>query len=203
MRPRWRTTSSNPSASGVSTSASNPARDGARLVVPVTERDHIRGRMDAPIVLVEYGDYECPVCGRAYWAVKRLQKTIGDDLAFVFRNFPITEVHPRAQSVAEALEAAAVQGCFWEMHDWFYEHQHELEGLDLEQHARTLGLDLGRWKRDVARRAYADAVRSDIEGGRASGVHGTPTFFVNGVRHDGPRDFDGLLAAVNDAAAGA
>jgi len=172
----------------------------AELVVPVTERDHIRGSLAAPILLVEYGDYECPHCGRAYWVVKRLQEALGDQLAFVFRNFPVPELHPRAQSVAEALEAAAAQGSFWEMHDWFYEHQHELEGLDLEQHARLLNLDMARWKRDVSTRAHADVIRDDVAGGRESGVTGTPTFFVNGARHDRGYDFDSLLAALRTRA---
>ena len=169
------------------------------LSKPVTERDHFKGSLEAPVLLVEYADYECPHCGRAYWVLKQLRDELGDHVAFVFRNFPVTEVHPRALSVAEALEAASAQGFFWEMHDWFYEHQHELEGLDLERHARMLGLDMERWHRDTLRGAYRDRVREDIESGRESGVVGTPTFFINEVLHEGSYEHDALLSAIQEA----
>jgi protein-disulfide isomerase len=170
-----------------------------KLSKPVTERDHIRGSLEAPVQLVEYADYECPHCGRAYWVIKQLRDELGDRLAVVFRNFPVTEVHPRAQSVAEALEAASAQGFFWEMHDWFYEHQHELEGLDLERHARVLGLDMERWHRDTLRGAYRDRVREDMESGRESGILGTPTFFINEVLHEGSYEHDALVSAIQEA----
>ena len=169
------------------------------LSAPVDDGDHVRGSREAPVVLVEYGDYECPYCGRAYWVVKRLLADLGDSLAFVFRNFPVIDVHPRADSVAEALEAAAAQGRFWEMHDWFYEHQHELEGLDLERHARAMGLDVDRWLRDVRERTQRERVRRDLETGRDSGVIGTPTFFINGRRYDGPLDFAAMQGAIRTA----
>jgi protein-disulfide isomerase len=171
----------------------------AELAAPATERDHVRGSLEAPVLLLEYGDYECPHCGRAYWVVKQLLQELGDRLAFVFRNFPLTELHPRAERVAEALEAAAAQGYFWEMHDWFYEHQHELEGLDLERHARALGLDMKRWKTDLRERTHSDRVHRDIETGRSSGVTGTPTFFINGRLHEGRYDFGSMRAAIEDA----
>lgn len=166
------------------------------LSVPVTERDHVRGSPQAPVLIVEYGDYECPHCGRAYWVVKRVLDELGDQVGFVFRNFPLSEVHPRAESVAEALEAASGQGRFWEMHDWFYEHQHQLEGLDLEEHAESIGLDVALWKKELRERAYRDRVREDLETGRDSGVTGTPTFFINGIRYEGEHDFESLLAAI-------
>ncbi len=169
----------------------------ARLSAAVTERDHVRGRLDAPVVIVEYGDYECPDCGRAYWMIKRLLEEFGDKVAFVFRNFPIVESHPRAESVAEALEAASGQGYFWEMHDWFYEHQHQLEGLDLEEHAGTLGMDVELWKKHLRERSYRDRVREDVKTGRDSGVTGTPTLFINGARHDGAYEFGSLFDAVS------
>ena len=169
------------------------------LVAPVTERDHVRGALEAPVVLVEYGDYECFHCGRAYWVIKRLREELGDELAFVFRNFPVPELHPRAESVARALEAASPQDHFWDMHDWFYEHQHELEGLDLEQHAQAIGLDVGRWKRDLQDPEYRERVREDVETGRGSGVTGTPTFFINGVQYPGSYDFESMLAAIRRA----
>ena len=171
------------------------------LSAPVTERDHVRGSLDAPVVLVEYGDYECPYCGRAYWVINELLGQLGDQLAFVFRNFPVTEIHPRAEAVAEALEAAGGQGRFWEMHDWFYEHQHQLEGLDLEDHATAIGLDLDLWKQEVRERAYRDRVNEDLETGRQSGVSGTPTFFMNGVRHTGDYEVGSMLAAIQEQAA--
>ena len=173
----------------------------AELSAPVTERDHVRGSLDAPVVLVEYGDYECPYCGRAYWVIKELLDQLGDQLAFVFRNFPVTETHPRAEAVAEALEAAGRQGRFWEMHDWFYEHQHQLEGLDLEDRATAIGLDLDLWKKEVRERAYRDRVNEDLETGRQSGVSGTPTFFINGVRYTGDYEVGSMLAAIQEQAA--
>lgn len=169
------------------------------LSTPVTERDHVRGSLDAPVVIVEYGDYECSHCGRAYWVVKDLLQELGEDVAFVFRNFPITETRPRARTVAEALEAAGSQGRFWEMHDWFYEHQHELEGTDLEQHADVLGLDVERWRNDLRERSHRDRVYEDLETGRASGVTSTPTFFINGIRYGGAFTFEEMLAAVRAA----
>jgi protein-disulfide isomerase len=166
------------------------------LFAPVTERDHVRGSLDAPVVIVEYGDYECPYCGRAYWVIKELLEQLGGQIAFVFRNFPVTETHPRANAVAEALEAAGGQGRFWEMHDWFYEHQHQLEGLDLERHAGIIGLDVEQWRKELRERAYRDRVHEDLETGRESGVTGTPTLFMNGVRYQGDYDFQSMVAAI-------
>ena len=166
------------------------------LSSPVTERDHIRGSIQAPVLIVEYGDYECPHCGRAYWHLKQLHEEIGDRMAHVFRNFPQREVHPRAEAAADALEAAAAQGRFWDMHDWFYEHQHQLEGTDLEKHARVVGLDVRRWKRDFRDRRYHHRVVEDIDTGKRSGVTGTPTLFINGRLHTGGYDLSSLMAAL-------
>jgi formate-nitrite transporter family protein len=175
------------------------ATDSGELSAPVTARDHVRGPLDAAIQLVEYGDYECPHCGRAYWVIRQLQEKLGNRLAFVFRNFPLTEVHPRADSVARALEAAGAQGYFWEMHDRFYEHQHELEGLDLTGHAERVGLDIAQWKRDMKDARFRDRVREDVATGLSSGVTGTPTFFINGTRYEGPHDFDSMVMAIESA----
>jgi protein-disulfide isomerase len=171
------------------------------LSAPVTERDHVRGSPDAPVVLVEYGDYECPYCARAYWVIKELLERLGDQISFVFRNFPITETHPRAEAVAEALEAAGGQGRFWEMHDWFYEHQHQLEGLDLEHHAGIIGLDVELWRKELRERAHLDRVHEDLETGRQSGVTGTPTLFMNGVRYRGDYEIATMIAAIQEQAA--
>jgi protein-disulfide isomerase len=169
------------------------------LTAPVTGRDHVQGPSDARVVLVEYGDYECPDCGRTYWVTKQLLEELGPEVAFVFRNFPVVEAHPRAESVAEALEVAAGQGRFWELHDWFYEHQHALDRVDLESHAQLMGLDMDSWRNDLREGTYRSRVREDLESGRASGVTGTPTFFINGTRYQGGHDLDSMLAAVRAA----
>jgi protein-disulfide isomerase len=173
----------------------------AELVLPVSdERDHIQGPSDAPVTLVEYGDYECPYCGAAYPIVKELQARTDGRLRFVFRNFPITTSHPHAEHAAEAAEAAAAQGRFWEMHDHLYEHQRQLEDADLHEYAQQLGLDVGTFDREFAGHVYAERVREDFMSGVRSGVNGTPTFYINGTRHDGSYEFDTLLAAVERAA---
>jgi protein-disulfide isomerase len=176
----------------------------AMLAVPVSGRDHIRGPADAPITLVEYGDYECPYCGTAYPVIKELQRRLGDRLRVVFRNFPCPEQHPHAQHVAEAAEAAAAQGNFWEMHDTLFEHFFELEDADLVRYAAELGLDVERFERDLAEHRYAPRVREDVTSGLRSGVNRTPTCFINGVRHGGFFSLPALLGAIEaDAAGGA
>jgi protein-disulfide isomerase len=167
------------------------------LTVPVAEdRDHVQGSADAAVTLVEYGDYECPYCGAAYPVVKRIQRRMGDRLRFVFRNFPITTSHPHAEAAAEAAEAAGVKGRFWEMHDRLYENQSQLTGADLRAYAEALSLDLEQFDDELARHAHADRVREDFMSGVRSGVNGTPTFFINGTRHDGPLDYQTLLDAL-------
>jgi protein-disulfide isomerase len=174
----------------------------AALTVPVSEsRDHIQGAPDAPVTLVEYGDYECPYCGAAYPIVKEAQARMGSRLRFVFRNFPITTSHPHAERAAEAAEAAASQGSFWEMHDLLYENQKHLRDEDLRSYAERLGLDLERFDRELAGRVYAERVHEDFMGGVRSGVNGTPTFYINGVRHDDSYDLETLVAALDEAAA--
>jgi len=175
-------------------------RPEAQLTVPVSaDRDHIQGPDGAPVTLVEYGDYECPYCGAAYPVVKEIQAQMGDGLRFVFRNFPITGSHPHAEKAAEAAEAASEQGRFWEMHDYLYEHQQQLTGEHLHAHAQVLGLDLKRFDQDLADNVYAPRVRDDFMSGVRSGVNGTPTFFINGVRYDGSHDLDSMLVAVRSA----
>lgn len=159
-------------------------RDG-QLTPPVAAGDHIAGPDDALVTLVEYGDYECPHCGRAHPIVKAAQKALASQLRFVFRNFPLAESHPHAQLAAQATEAAAAQGKFWEMHDMIFEHQDALEPEDLIGYAKSLGLDVSRFTRDLEGGTYAKKVRDDFRSGVRSGVNGTPTFFVNGVRYDG------------------
>lgn len=171
----------------------------AELTMPVTERDHIQGNPNAPLTLLEYGDYECPYCGAAYPIVKQVQKRMGDRMRFVFRNFPLTQIHPHAEQAAEAAEAAGGQGKFWEMHDTLYEHQDALDALHLVAYAADLGLDVEQFEEDLAAHTYAGRVREDFLSGIRSGVNGTPTFFINGQRHDGSYDLPTLLAALEAA----
>ena len=165
------------------------------------DRDHIQGPADAAVTLVEYGDYECPYCGAAYPIVKELQARMGDRLRFVFRNFPITTSHPHAEQAAEAAEAGAAQGRFWEMHDLLYENQTQLRDQDLHAYAEQLGIDVERFDKDLAEHVHAPRVREDFMSGVRSGVNGTPSFYVNGARHDDSYDFETLLAALERAAA--
>jgi protein-disulfide isomerase len=174
----------------------------SELTLPVSEdRDHIQGRADAPLTLLEYGDYECPYCGAAYPIVKEVQSRLGGRLRFVFRNFPITTSHPHAELAAETAEAADAQGKFWEMHDLLYENQQHLEAADLHRYAEQLGLDVDRFDDELARHVHAERVREDFMSGVRSGVNGTPTFYVNGVRHDGDYELETLLAALDRAGA--
>jgi protein-disulfide isomerase len=174
-------------------------RTASQLTHPVSHEDHISGAASAPITLVEYGDYQCPYCGQAYPIVKALQKRLGKRLRFVFRNFPLANAHPNAQPAAEAAEAAGAQGKFWEMHDSLYENQTALEDQDLIRYAGELGLDVARFTRELGEHHYAARVREDFRTGVRSGVNGTPSFFINGVRHDGSYDLDSLLAGIEAA----
>jgi protein-disulfide isomerase len=158
----------------------------AGLLTPsVSAQDHTAGPDDAPITLVEYGDYECPYCGMAYPVVKAIQRELGSSLRFVFRNFPLGEAHPHARHAAQAAEAAGAQGKFWEMHDMLFEHQSALEDADLIGYAKALGLDAERVARELKEGTYAKRVRNDFRNGMRSGVNGTPTFFINDQRYDG------------------
>jgi protein-disulfide isomerase len=172
------------------------------LTLPVSERDHSQGMDNASITLVEYGDYECPYCGQAYPIIKNIQKILGSQLRFVFRNFPISQIHPHALSAAEAAEAADSQHKFWIMHDYLYEHQDRLDDDDLVQYASTLGLDLDRFSKEVAEHTHAARVREDFMSGIRSGVNGTPTFYINDIRHDDSWDEDTLLASLKQAIVG-
>ena len=168
----------------------------ARRVLPQPARDHIEGPADAPLALVEYGDYECPHCGRAYWIVKDVQSQLGRRLCFAFRHFPLAQIHPNATRAAEAAEAAGAQGRFWPMHDLLFQNQAALGDTDLVRYAKLLELDLPRFVAELAEHAHAERVREDFTTGVRSGVNGTPTFFVNGLRHDGMWDADSLIEAL-------
>ena len=163
------------------------------------ERDHIRGPNDAPVTLVEYGDYQCPYCGKAEPVVRELLDNFGDDLRYVWRHLPLNDVHPDAQNAAEAAEAAAAQGAFWEMHDKLIHHQDRLGAPDPEGYAAELGLDVERFRDEMRRRVYASRVAEDVASADESGVAGTPGFFINGRRHRGAYDVDTLSNLVRNA----
>jgi Na+/H+ antiporter NhaA len=172
------------------------------LAEPVDlERDHVRGPEDAPVTIVEYGDFECPYCGRAEPVLRELLANFGDEVQYVWRHLPLTDVHPRAQIAAEASEAAAEQGAFWEMHDLLLVHQDGLLIPDLVRYADELGLDVERFEDEVRRHAGAGRVAADVDSADLSGVSGTPTFFINGRRHHGAYDIDTLSKAVRTARA--
>ena len=171
-----------------------------RWRLPVSERDHLRGNADAPVTLVEYGDYECPYCGMANPIVDQVRSEMGDTLRFVFRNFPLSEMHPHAEHAAEAAEAAGAHDRFWEMHDLLYAHQQALTDRNLAEYASHLRLPASTIERALAEHTYAARVREDFMSGVRSGVNGTPTFFINGVRHDGSFEREELLAAIVAAA---
>jgi len=169
----------------------------ANLTPPVSERDHVLGIDGAPVTLVEYGDYECPYCGQAYPIIKNIQKHLGDKLRLVFRNFPITQVHPHAEHAAEAAEAAGAQNKFWEMHDSLYEHQQELSDGHLIRHVSAIGgIDVARFENEMSNHIHTGRVHEDFMSGIRSGVNGTPTFYINGTRYDDSWDEETLLACI-------
>jgi Na+/H+ antiporter NhaA/protein-disulfide isomerase len=171
------------------------------LALPVDpDRDHLRGPREAPVTVVEYGDFECPYCGRAEPAVRELLADFGD-VRYVWRHLPLSDVHPNAQLAAEAAEAAADQGAFWEMHDALLDHQDELRPRDLLAHAEQLGLDAERFREDLRRHRWAPRIEEDVDSADLSGVTGTPTFFINEHKHDGAYDIAALSVAVRAAGA--
>jgi protein-disulfide isomerase len=166
----------------------------------VSSADHSEGPPDAQVTLVEYGDFQCPFCGRAFPIVAAIQKRMGKKLRFVFRNFPLTEIHPNAEAAAEMAEAAASKGKFWEMHTMLFTHQGALDAEHLTGYAAKTGLD-GEWAAAaVANHQFIDKVKKDFRSGVRSGVNGTPTFFINGVRFDGDWTGPDLLEALEAAA---
>ena len=172
----------------------------AKLTLPPnSDRDHIQGPPSAPVTLLEYGDYECPYCGQAYPIIKEVQKHLGNKLRFVFRNFPVTEIHPHAQHAAEAAEAGAVQSKFWEMHDYLYEHQQALDDRHLEKYAHKLGLNLTKFNNEMSSHFHAGRVREDFLSGVRSGVNGTPTFYINAIRYNDSWDLETLSETLRSA----
>lgn len=170
------------------------------LVEGIHPDDHVAGAPDAPVTLVEYADFECLHCGRAYPALVELRETMNGTLRFVFRHFPLGWEHPHAHGAALAAEAAARQGRFWEMHAKLFEQQDRLDRDAMRAHARAIGLDIPQYLQDLADPELEARVRRDMDSGRASGVRGTPAFFVNGVRHHAAWNLDGLRDALRVAA---
>ena len=168
-----------------------------KLSVAVSAKDHIQGDPKAPVTLVEYGDYQCPSCGQAYPIVKRLQKHFSKRLSFVFRNFPLTQIHPYARPAAETAEYAGAHHKFWEMHDLLYENQGRLDDDLLLELSQQLNLDPEELTRALKSKQFEPRVKADFSGGVRSGVNGTPTFFIHGQRHDGPYDYESMVEAIN------
>jgi protein-disulfide isomerase len=165
------------------------------------DRDHVAGPASAPVTLVEYGDYQCPYCGMAYPIVKSLQQALGDELRFVFRNFPLRDSHPHAEHAAEAAESAGAQGKYWAMHDTLYENQEALDDRALLEYGARIGIDARQLATDLQDGTYRTRVREDFRSGVRSGVNGTPTFFITGTRYDGSwTEPDQFLEALRSAA---
>ena len=167
----------------------------ATLKIPVGPEDHAQGDADAPVTLVEYGDYQCPYCGAAHPIVKQFQEQFGEDLRFVFRNFPIAEMHPNAMSAASTAEYAAANGRFWEAHDALFENQQRLGLPFYEELVIALGLLPEELYVALESGTFEEKIRSDFNGGVRSGVNGTPSFFINGTRFDGP-GFEAMADAI-------
>jgi protein-disulfide isomerase len=172
-----------------------------RLKKAIGPDDHVRGSVEAPVTLVEYGDYDSPACGEAYYMVQALRAEMGKQLRFVFRNFPLTSIHPFADYAALAAQAAGVQGKFWEIHDFLFENPGAAENGRLTTYAWSIGIDAKRFDREIAEDQHAERLQEDIFSGIQSGVNGTPTFFINDVRHEGAWNFELLLAALKAALA--
>lgn len=171
-----------------------------KLTQPVTDLDHSQGPAAAPVTIVEYGDYQCPYTRKASLNMTRVMRRSGDRLRFVFRNFPLSHIHPNAQSAAEAAEAAAAQDKFWDMHAHLFENQQKLDDLNLAHYAADLDLDRARFDQEMADRTHATRVLEDFDSGTRSGVSQTPTFFINGVRYTGSYSSGVLIAVIEEQA---
>jgi protein-disulfide isomerase len=170
---------------------------GGQLAEPVTDQDHSIGPSDAPITIVEYGDYECPDCFNAVPVIEEVRKILGDRLRFVFRHFPLNSIHPHASAAADVAEAAAEQGKFWEMHYALFRHQKELAEIDLGHLALNLGLEIYKFESSRNQQRHFGRIASDQESGVRSGVKGTPTLFINGRKYDGPMNARAIVAAAS------
>ncbi|MFV2101307.1 DsbA family protein [Micromonospora sp. LOL_024] len=179
---------------------STPLQVTARLRTPVTDQDHVRGPVDAPVTIVEYGDFQCPFCGLAHANLREVLRRRADTVRLVYRHFPIANIHPYAERAAEAAEAAGRRGGFWKMHDWLHEHQDQLDPVHLTLGVEQLGLPVDEVEAEIAGHIHGDRIRQDIVSAIRSGVDATPTVFVNDVRHDGDFDLATLLTTVDATA---
>lgn len=178
----------------------NPASNSNKLSLSISDR--IRGSIDAPIKLLEYGDYQCSDCGQLHRTLQGIEQQLGESFCFAFRHFPQTQIHPQAQKAAEAAESAAAQGKFWQMHDTLFEYQHALDDSHLVEYANNLGLDISQFLRDLSEHIYVNRINEDIESGRSNDVISTPKLFINGDRYFGAWDIESLLAAILGASSG-
>jgi formate-nitrite transporter family protein len=169
-----------------------------QLLLPIQPDDHLEGSPTARYTLVEYGDYECPACGSLFVTIRQLHAQFGDQVRLVFRHYPLSGAHPHAEQAAEAAEAAAAQGRFWEMHDLLFEHQDALRTKDLYKYSERLELDSERFRRELKERTYEDRVREDFRRGVANGVYGTPGLFINGIRHNDGLDLESILKKLKE-----
>jgi protein-disulfide isomerase len=172
----------------------------SKLITAVGRQDHLRGTPKAPVILVEYGDFECPYCGRAYRILRDIEEEMGSQLCVVFRHFPLASIHPHAEAAALAAEAAGAQGKFWEMHDVLYENQNALGDDDLLRYAEALDLERTEFEEALRTETSLPHIQEDFMSGVRSGVNGTPTFFINGERHEGSYEYPVLIRALREAA---
>lgn len=170
-----------------------------QLAEPLSENDHFEGSLSAPVRIVEYGDYECPFCGRADQVIKELQQELGDQICYAFRNFPLYQIHEFALLAAQAAEAAALQDKFWEMHDLLYRNQDALDGEAIAEYAQSLGLDMQVFSDAMEDEAVKQRITHDLYTGMQSDVEGTPSFYINGHKYEGNTDLDQLRQAVTNA----
>jgi protein-disulfide isomerase len=175
--------------------------NATQLKVPIRKEDHHRGPLNAPIKLVEYGDFECPHCGKAFYELEQVVQDMGDKMCFVYRHFPLREIHPHAEIAALASEAAHLQGKFWEMHHLIFQNQDGLSEQTLLYFAQMTGMDMNRFKTDIQRPEVAEKVKNDFMGGIRSGVNGTPTVFLNGYRFNFPVTYDNIVGAIQELVA--
>jgi protein-disulfide isomerase len=174
--------------------------DSTQLLLPINDEDHVHGPSSASFTLVEYGDYECPDCGRLFWIIRDLQQELGDRLRIVYRHYPLSGIHPHAQDAAEAAEAAGAQARFWEMHDLLFQNQAALSRKHLLDYAENLKLDVSRIRKELKDQTFDERVREDFRRGVQNGVYHTPGLFLNAVRHDGAWDRDTLLQKLTSSA---
>ena len=174
------------------------SENNSQLLLPIQPYDLVEGSPQARYTLVEYGDYECPACGSLFQTIRQLHAKFGADVRLVFRHYPLSGIHPHAEKAAEAAEAAAAQGRFWEMHDLLFEHQDALRTRDLYKYFDRLGLDSRRFRTELKEHTYEGKVREDFRRGVANGVYGTPGLFMNGIRHNGALDLESILIKLKE-----